>query len=125
MQQLRDNLFATLSLFTSLGTLVCCALPVLFVTLGAGAVLAGIVAEVPQLIWLSKHKVALFTVAGVLLAIGGTVRYLARNAPCPVDPGQAKACMRLRRTSAVIYLLSLAIFGTGFFFAFVAPALVL
>lgn len=110
----------TLSLFTSLGTLVCCALPALFVTLGAGAVLAGLVSTVPWLVALSKYKVWTFGIAGVLLIIAGIMRWKSRNAPCPIDPEQAKACDRLRKVSAWIYGISVAIYAVGFFFAFIA-----
>jgi hypothetical protein len=111
----------TLTLFTSFSTLVCCALPALFVTLGAGAVLAGIVATVPQLIWLSEHKIALFVFAGSMLALSGWLRYQSRNAPCPIEPDKANACKRLRKTSGIIYAGSVAIYGIGFLFAFIAP----
>lgn len=121
MQQARHSLFTTLTLFTSFSTLICCALPALFVTLGAGAVLAGIVSNVPQLVWLSEHKIALFIFAGTMLTVSGFLRYQSRNAPCPIDQDQARACGRLRRASAYIYGFSVAIYLTGFFFAFVAP----
>jgi hypothetical protein len=76
----------TLALFGSFSTLFCCALPALFVTLGAGAVLAGIVSNVPQLIWLSEHKIGLFIFAGIMLFISGLSRYLTRKVPKKV-PG--------------------------------------
>lgn len=110
----------TLSLFTSIGTLVCCALPALMVTIGAGAALAGLVSNVPQLIWLSQYKVAVFSVAGVMIIISGILGWKNRNAPCPIDPQQAKACARLRRISSVLYWFSVVVYLTGFFFAFVA-----
>ena len=44
----------------SSGTLVCCALPALFVTVGAGAALSSLVSAVPQLVWLSENKEPLF-----------------------------------------------------------------
>ena len=53
----KNLIVPTLSLFSSLGTLVCCALPSLFVVLGAGAVLAGLVSSLPLLIILSKYKI--------------------------------------------------------------------
>lgn len=115
------NVVHTLTLFSSFSTLLCCALPALFVALGAGAALAGIVAQVPQLIWLSEHKIALFVFAGTMLSISGFLRYQSRNAPCPIDPGKAQACKKLRKTSGIVYATSLAIYATGFFFAFVAP----
>jgi hypothetical protein len=124
MQQTKHHIFGALTLFTSFSTLICCALPALFVTLGAGAVLAGIVSSMPQLIWLSVHKTGLFVFAGTMLAVSGFLRYQSRNAPCPVDPAQAKACSRLRKTGGVIYTGSVAIYLTGFFFAFLAPLLI-
>lgn len=110
----------TLSLFTATGTLVCCALPALLVTLGMGAVMAGLVGSMPWLIALSAYKVYTFSVAGVLLLAAGYMQWRARFAPCPVDPAQAKACTRLRRISASIYGLSVVLYAVGFFFAFVA-----
>ena len=109
-----------LTLFTSLGTLLCCALPALLVSLGLGAVLAGLVSAAPWLIWLSKYKIILFAVAGVLLAVAGGSIWYARRLPCPLDPKQANTCQRLRKWSVSLWLLSLVIFAVGFYFAFVA-----
>ena len=118
------SLVSTLALFGSFGTLLCCALPALFVSLGAGAALAGLVSAFPQLVWLSEHKIGLFAFAGIMLLASAAGRYMARNAPCPADPQQAEACMRLRRSSAGIFYASLLIYGIGFFFAFVARYLI-
>jgi hypothetical protein len=111
---------ATLSLFTSAGTLVCCALPALMVTIGAGAALAGLVSAAPWLVALSKYKALTFGVAGALLLGAGVMQWRARSLPCPADPAQAAACMRLRQVSLWIYGLSVAVYLVGFFFAFVA-----
>lgn len=116
----KQTLLPTLSLFTSAGTLVCCALPALLVTLGAGATLAGIVGTAPWLIALSKYKILTFGVSGAMLLIAGVALWRARNAPCPIDPAQAMACARLRKTSNWIYLLSVLLWCVGFFFAFIA-----
>lgn len=116
----KHTLLPTLSLFTSVGTLVCCALPALFVTLGAGAALAGLVSTAPWLVALSKYKVWTFGVSGAMIMLAGFMRWRARGAPCPIDPEQAKACSRLRRVSSWIYWLSVAVWCIGFFFAFIA-----
>ena len=115
--------FSWLTIFTSAGTLVCCALPAAMVAIGAGAALAGLVGAVPQLVWLSEHKVALFALAGTMLAVAGWLQHRARFAPCPADPRLAAECERTRRVSLRVYFVSLGIFAVGFFFAFVAPAL--
>lgn len=110
----------TLSLFTSLGTLVCCALPALFVTLGAGAALAGLVSAAPWLVALSAHKAWVFGVSGAMILLSGIMRWRARYAPCSIDPAQAKACMRLRRISQWMFWGAVAVWCVGFFFAFIA-----
>ena len=111
----------TISLFTSAATLVCCALPALMVSLGMGAALAGLVSDFPQLVWLSKHKIEVFGVATILLFLAGAMLWRARYLPCPTDPSQARACTRLRVISWCIYWVSVLIFATGVFFAFIAP----
>jgi uncharacterized membrane protein YdcZ (DUF606 family) len=121
----RILLAPTLSLFASTSTLLCCALPALLVTIGAGAVMAGLASNVPGYIWLTEHKAQLFAASGVLLALAVFMRWRGRNAPCPVDPIQAKACMRLRRVSGVLLYASILIYVVGFFFAFFAADLLL
>lgn len=112
---------ALLSVFTSSSTLVCCALPALLVTLGAGATLAGLVSSFPQLVWLSAHKGLVFGLAGGMLAVAGLLQHRARFAACPADPRLAAACIRTRRISLGVYLLSLAIYAVGLVFAFLLP----
>jgi hypothetical protein len=123
--QAREAVMSSLALFTSLGTLLCCALPAALVAIGAGAVLAGLVTAVPQIVFLSEHKAVLFAVAGVLLAASAVLRYVNRNAPCPADPRMAASCARLRRIGGVALYGSMGVYAIGFFFAFVAPLVLL
>jgi hypothetical protein len=120
----QNTLVSFLSLFTSGGTLICCALPALLVSIGAGAAMAGLVTTFPQIVWLSEHKVALFITAGVMLIAAGVMQWRARSLPCPADPALAAACTRTRKISVGIYWFSVAIFATGFFFAFIAPLII-
>ncbi len=119
----RQTILPSLSLFTSVGTLLCCALPALLVTLGMGAALAGLVGAVPWITAISDYKVFLFTAAGSLLVLATYMQWRARNAPCPADPLKAKACARLRVISWSILVISIMIYATGFFFAFLAADL--
>ena len=114
---------AWLSLFTSTGTLVCCALPALLVALGAGAALSSLVTVLPQLVWLSEHKLAVFGLAGAMLVGAGALQWRSRSAPCPVEPALRDACLRTRRTSRRVYLVSLALFAVGAWYAFGMPLL--
>lgn len=115
----------TLSLFASLSTLLCCALPALLVTLGAGAAMAGLVTAVPGIVWLSAHKNVLFAAAGVLLLGSAFLKWRFRNAPCPADPAAARACTRLRRAGNVVLVASGAVYVIGGFFAYFAADLLL
>jgi hypothetical protein len=119
----RNAGLATGALLASSATLVCCVLPAVFVAIGAGAALAGLVTAVPQLIWLSEHKPLVFIVAGALLTVSGISLWFGRRAPCPADPSLARSCQRLRRFSAVIYTIALISFLLGGAFAFVLPRL--
>jgi hypothetical protein len=121
---LRRNLgVALLTLLASGGTLVCCVLPAVMVALGAGAALAGLVTAVPQLVWLSEHKAAVFGLAFALLVLSGVMLWRARTLPCPADPALARACTRLRRVSVVLWSVATACTSLGAVFAFVLPAL--
>lgn len=111
------------ALLASSATLVCCVMPAVLVTLGAGAALAGLVSAVPQLIWLSEHKQLVFGSAAALLLVSGVALWYGRTLPCPTDPGAARACRRLRLTSLLLYGLALGSFALGVAFAFVLPAL--
>ena len=119
---LRRNVGLSIAtLVASTGTLVCCVLPAAMVSLGAGAALAGLVSNVPQLIWLSAHKALVFGVAGVMLLLSGVMLWRARTLPCPADPALAQTCQRLRRWSVTLWSIAAAgvLFGTVF--AFVLP----
>ncbi|MGE5085902.1 MAG: hypothetical protein ACM3MG_06335 [Bacillota bacterium] len=116
----KNSFFAYLTLFSSASTLICCALPALFVSLGMGAVLAGVVTRFPGLIWISEHKPQVFAFAGIMLAFNGLWLWRNRNAPCPIDPALRDACLVGRKFSARVYAISVLVFLTGSFFAFVA-----
>jgi hypothetical protein len=112
---------SVLSLLASSSTLVCCALPALLVALGAGAALSGLVSAFPQLVWLSEHKVGLFSFAGMMLLASGALQWHSRTAPCPADPALRQACERTRKTSRRVWAASVLLYLLGAWFAFVLP----
>jgi len=127
--QLHPNLVRTkhisyLSLFTSGGTLICCALPALLVGLGAGAVMVSLVTSMPKIVWFSEHKVGVFIFAGVMLLISGFLQWRARSLPCPSDKDLAELCNKTRVNSLRIYFFSVFVFLIGGVMAFVAPWLI-
>ena len=120
----RTLVLEILAILSSFSTLVCCALPVALVSIGAGAALASVVTALPQLVWLSEHKLPLFAFAGLMLVLSGVSAYRNHNAPCPADPAQAKSCMRLRRWSERIFYFSAVLYVIGFFFAFLLSRII-
>ena len=121
----RNLASAWFSLATSSGTLVCCALPALFVALGAGAVLAGTVRTVPGITLFSEYKIPMFAAAALMLTLSGALQWRSRNDPCPIgsSPQQAQDCERVRRFSWRVWKCSLFVFLTGALFAFVLPTM--
>lgn len=109
-----------LSLFSSFGTLICCALPALFVSLGMGATLVSTLSAVPQLLWFSEHKIPVFVFAGLMLPVTFGLRRYSEDRSCPVDPDRARACRTSKRISSVVFATSCLMYLTGGFFAFFA-----
>lgn len=116
-----NNTLTFVSLLGSLSTLLCCALPALLVTLGLGAVMAGLVSTLPWLTVLSEYKIYTFSVAIILLTIASFAALRGRHAPCPTDPAQAKLCSQLRRINVVVLAISWTFVIIGLTVAFVLP----
>lgn len=121
MSKLRDGFVNYFTLFGSMSTLICCALPALLVSLGLGAVMAGLASNIPGLIWISENKMIVFSIAGIMLAGNGLLMWFNRNAPCPIDPKLRDACIKGRKTSKIFYSISILIYLIGFAFAYIAP----
>lgn len=118
-----------LSLFTSFGTLLCCALPSLLVLLGLGATVASFLSAVPWLVTLSRHKTWVFAIAGVL--ISGNLLYVYVIAPRLKDQGMAclvdqpDTCASASHLSRILLWVSATIYGVGLFSAFVLGPLLM
>jgi mercuric ion transport protein len=114
------SLLSYFSLFTSVGTLLCCALPSLLVLAGLGASVASALTSLPWLVTLSKHKGWTFAVSGVLIALSSLNMYylapcLKTNACAPDNPS---SCVQADRFSKVLLWVSVAIYLVGFFSAY-------
>jgi len=127
--RIRSGTLSCLSLFTSLSTLLCCALPSLFVLLGLGATVASVLSQAPWLVAMSHHKHWVFLTSGLL--ISGNFVYLyrvapkfqARNGAC--DPNDPAACDTARRFSRVVLWCSAVLYLIGCFTAYLlGPILV-
>lgn len=107
------------SLFASTGTLICCALPIILVSLGLGATVAALTSNLPFLITLSLQKAWVFTGSGMMLLLSGWLMYRP-DLTCPTDPELGRVCNKTQVWNRRIYLSSVIIWGVGFFAAFLA-----
>ncbi|MAJ80014.1 MAG: hypothetical protein CMK30_01590 [Porticoccaceae bacterium] len=118
-----DISFSFLSLFAASSTLICCAMPALFVALGAGASVATLVATFPLLVSLSKFKIYISVSTFIMLIIAGYFNYVSFYSPCPLDPELGKICLRLRKRSRYIYYFSWFIFICATIFTYLITTL--
>jgi hypothetical protein len=120
MWRLTDNNqgigFGALALFASFGTLLCCALPIVLVTLGLGSTVAAVTFKLPFLVVLSGYHNWMFSISALLL--GGAAWFVWTRNNCPADPELAAACVRANKWSKRILLLAVAIWVTGAFSAY-------
>jgi mercuric ion transport protein len=109
------------SLFTSLSTLLCCALPSLLVLFGLGASVASMLSFMPWLVTLSRHKQWTFAVSGMLIALSFVNMYYVapriRGKKCSAD--DPSACEEASRFSKVLLWVSALIYAVGVFVAYV------
>ena len=116
----RSALLSYFSLFTSLGTLLCCALPSLLVLFGLGASVAFMLSFLPWLVTLSRHKQWTFAISGILIVLGFVNMYVIapRLKANTCEPGDT-ACDDASKMSKIVLWVSSAIYVVGFFVAYV------
>ncbi|WP_354671206.1 hypothetical protein [Thiohalobacter sp. IOR34] len=117
--QVKEGGLTWFTLFASAGTLVCCALPIILVTLGLGAAVASLTSAFPLLIILSQHKIWVFAFSGLMLGMSAWLMYRPGRA-CPMDPALGRACTRAQVWNRRIFWTSVAIWSIGFFAAYLA-----
>lgn len=125
----RSPVLSYLSLFTSFGTLLCCALPSLLVLAGLGATVASFLSFAPWVVTLSRNKDWVFAASGILIGLNFAYVYAlaprlkARAAACPTDAPDA--CATAGRTSRALLWFSASIYAAGFFSAYVLGPLLM
>jgi hypothetical protein len=125
-QVLRENkilraLGNYLLLFSSVSTLLCCALPATLVMLGLGSALAGVIGHFPQLIWISEHKELTFSLSAFFLFLSYLGQRHSKSLVCV--PERAKECESTRSYSRPVFYVALVINAIGAFYAFILPRL--
>jgi len=114
---MKNKALSILSLFTSSGTLICCALPALVATLAGGAALSGMVAAFPMLIPISQNKGWIFLIGGLLLILNGSFVFRTKKeVACEV--GEETACEIADRFNRRMFFVSGGVYSIGAFFAY-------
>lgn len=105
--------WAWLVLFTSSTTLICCALPILLVTLGFGAVSAALFANLPFLVTMAQHKSWMFSASGAVLALAAWLLYRPGRS-CPADPQLIQQCEKTHRWNIRFFWIAIVTWWVGF-----------
>ena len=113
-----------ISLFASSSTLICCALPSVFIVIGAGATFASIISIFPFLIVISKYKVSITLVSLLILVFAGYINFRTYYLPCPADPELGRICLQTRKRSRSIYYFSVILFTFATIFTYLIPNLI-
>lgn len=116
--------WAWLLLLSTSSTLLCCALPMLLVALGFGAVSASIFASLPILVTLTVYKAWLFAGSALVLAVAAWLLFRDKRS-CPTDPALAARCATAYRWNVRVLILSACIWCVGFIAAYLALPLYL
>jgi len=106
------------TLFTTTGTLFCCALPIIFVTLGMGATVVAMTSTFPFLITLTQYKIWVFAFSGCMLLLSGWLMFRPGRY-CPTDKELSLACNKAYKINKRIYWSSVSIWCIGFFAAYI------
>ncbi len=115
--RIKETILPFFGLFTSLSTILCCALPIILVTLGMGAVFASLTANFPFVIWLAERSVYLFTITGILLALGGYFIFIYPQ-ECPADKKMAEICAKTKKFNKIVWWISVVILLISLFFKY-------
>ena len=112
MKEWRITGINLLTLFLSLGTLICCVLPLIFVSLGLGAAIAILISQFPILVTLSQYKIWIFLIAAFLLIFSAWLLWRSGKI-CPVDPKLAALCNKIQKWNKRIFWTALIIWMIG------------
>jgi hypothetical protein len=105
-----------LTLLVTSGTLLCCALPILLISLGFGAAVASLNYNIPELMFLAEHRLWTLSISASLLIVLAWVIWRP-NQSCPSGHHLKKQCKIAKKWNKRIFWLSVAIWSIGFFFS--------
>ncbi len=114
---LKQQWMSFIALFTSTGTLLCCALPATIAALAGGTAVGALIDIFPWLIPLSRYKEGVFLTAGLLIFLSGVLTLRPRGkVACAITGG--RGCEWAGRWTKAVFWLSVMIYLGGVFFAY-------
>ena len=117
--------WAALLLFASIPTLLCCALPILLVSLGFGSVVASLYGDyLPFLRWFGLNEDLTFGITTTILLIAAWVIFKPSQ-QCPADPDLAAACVAAKKWNIRFFWGAVFIWSIGIFTAYIMPVIFL
>ncbi|MAH60850.1 MAG: hypothetical protein CMF42_00915 [Legionellales bacterium] len=111
-----NPLFLISGFVASISTLLCCALPIILVSLGFGSIMAALISHLPWLIWISEHAIYFFVLTFFLLLISG---YMLFYQPLSCTLDRVKQCQSNQTKAKIIWLMTLIIFIIGLIFKYI------
>ena len=109
----KNNIMDVLALFSSSGTLICCALPMVVAALAGGAALSSMVSLFPFLVTLSQYKNVIFIFSGSMIALNGYLSFKPlKEIACDVESGEV-GCEVAGKYNRKMFYISLGIFSVG------------
>jgi hypothetical protein len=105
------------ALFTSTGTLICCALPAAVAAFAGGAAVTSMISTFPWMVPLSRHKIWIFIGSALMITLSGILIYRPQgNVACSITGGEG--CEVAGRFTKFMFWASVIIYGSGTFFAY-------
>ncbi len=113
----KEKVISFLALFTSTGTLLCCALPASLAAIAGGSAVVGLMSTFPWLAPLSQHKGWIFLVAGVMIGFNALLSFRPKGAvACAITGG--KGCEVAGRFSRIMLWISIVVYSVGVFMSY-------
>lgn len=116
-QSWKQKVSSFFALFTSTGTLICCALPAAVAAFAGGAAVTSMLSTFPWEVTLSAHKEWIFLGSGLMLILSGILVYRPKGQmACSITGGEG--CEVAGRFTKIMFWTSVIIFSIGAFFAY-------
>jgi len=112
-QSNQQRALSWITLLASTGTLLCCALPILMVSLGFGAVVATLTSSLPVLVILAQYEPWMFGVSALLLGITAWVLWV-RPQQCPSNSALAERCAKAAVWNRRVFWVASVVWVVGF-----------